>query len=131
MQPAVEMSQNEQFPEITNELFAHLFALYGVLDNTGRVLEIAGSIFDKTNIEPRLLRNQVFSETAFWQSSEANSRAVTVALRKAIKGNFVRLQAQFRVSSKERIPVELNFIPAGPDRRIYVCARLIDTSKYE
>src|SRR5687767_15751960 len=99
MRTAAEMSQNEQFPAITNELFARLFELYGVLDNAGRVIEITGSIFDRTNIEPHLLRNQVFSETAFWQSSEANSRAVTLALNKAINGNFGRLQARFRVSS--------------------------------
>jgi PAS domain S-box-containing protein len=131
MRSAVEMSQNEQFPEITNELFARLFELYGVLDNAGRVIEISGSIFDRTSTEPQLLQNQVFSETAFWQSSEANSRAVTVALNKAVKGSFARLQAQFRVSSKEKLPVELNFIPAGTDQRIYVCARLIDTAKYK
>jgi PAS domain S-box-containing protein len=129
MQVAAEMSQNEQFPEITNEIVSRLFELYGVLDGSGRVLTVGGTIFDRTTTEPKLLQSQVFSETAFWQSSEANSRSVVSALNKAIEGEFVRLRADFRVSSKEKLPMELNFMPSSQSQRINVLARLVETSK--
>ncbi|MFL6469106.1 MAG: ATP-binding protein [Pyrinomonadaceae bacterium] len=120
---AAEMSQNEQFPKSVETVFGHLFELYGVLDDSGRIIEIAGPIFERTNLEPRLLHSQVFSETAFWQSSDANSKAVTTALKNTLKGNFSRVEVEFRVSSKEKIPLELNLIPAENDGRIYICAR--------
>ena len=129
MHIAAEMSQNEQFPEITNKIFARLFELYGVLDTSGRVITMVGSIFERTATEPKLLQNQVFSETAFWQSSEANSRAVVSALKKAINGSFVRFNADFRVSSKEKLPLELSFVPLEEDRCIFVSARAIEKPK--
>ena len=126
MQIAAEMSQNEQFPEITNKIFSRLFELYGVLDTAGRVITMSGSIFERTSTDPELLRNQVFSETAFWQSSEANSRAVISALKKAVKGEFVRLNAAFRISSKEKQPLELTFLPVEEKQCIVVSARAIE-----
>ncbi len=129
MQIAAEMSQNEQFPEITNKIFARLFELYGVLDTSGRVITMAGTIFERTATEPKLLQNQVFSETAFWQSSEANSRAVINALRSAVEGKFVRLNANFRISSKEKLPLELSFVPVEEKECIFVSARVVERPK--
>ena len=129
MQIAAEMSQNEQFPEITNKIFSRLFELHGVLDTAGRVITMSGSIFQRTATEPELLRNQVFSETAFWQSSEGNSRAVISALKKAIKGEFVRLNAEFRISSKEKQSLELSFLPVEEYQCIVVSARAIERPK--
>ena len=60
---AAEMSQNEQFPPIAEIIFSRLFDLYGVLDDTGRVIEIAGPIFQnnecrtKTASQPGFFRN--------------------------------------------------------------------------
>jgi PAS domain S-box-containing protein len=129
MHIAAEMSQNEQFPEITNKIFSRIFELYGVLDNAGRVITMDGSIFDRTATEAKLLQNQVFSETAFWQSSEANSRAVVSALKKAIEGDFVRFNADFRVSSKEKLPLELSFVPLAEKQCIFVSARSVEKPK--
>jgi len=120
---AAEMSQNEQFPKTVEIVFDRLFELYGLLDDSGRIIELAGSIFDKTNVEPHLLQSQVFSETAFWQSSEANSAAVTKVLKDALSGSFARVFVDFRASSKQKVPLELNLIPSENDGRIFVCAR--------
>jgi PAS domain S-box-containing protein len=129
MQIAAEMSQNEQYANLANDIFSRLFDLYGVLDASGRVIEIDGSLFAHTAIEPQLLQNQVFPETAFWQSSEANSRAVTSAFETAGKGEFSRIKADFRASSKVKLPVELSFVPAGNENRIYVFAKSADVPK--
>ena len=51
-------------------IFRNIFDLFGTLDHEGRVVRLAGRIFDKTNTDPSLLVGQRFSETVFWQSSE-------------------------------------------------------------
>ena len=128
MSIAVEMSQNEQFPQMVDIVFSRLFELYGVLDGAGRVIEIAGPVFDKTNVEPKLLHTQVFSETAFWQSSESNSRAVNSAVQQALEGTPAKVEVEFRASSREKIPLELNLIPNPENGQIYVCAREVNES---
>lgn len=123
MNLAAEMSQNEQFPAIIEIIFSHMFDLYGVLDDSGRVIEIAGPIFHQTNVEPKLLHSQIFSETAFWQSSESNSRAVTSALQQALNGDHSAIKVDFRASSKQKIPLELDLFPDKNNGQIYICAR--------
>jgi PAS domain S-box-containing protein len=113
----------EKTTSINPEVFNHLFELWGMLDDAGRVISISGSIFDDVKVDPQLLRGQMFSETAFWQTSEATSRSVTAAVGDAAKGKDVEIKVDFRVSSKERRPVELTLIPTGDQGRIFVCAR--------
>jgi hypothetical protein len=54
---------------VTRDVFNHLFELWGMLDEGGRVISISGSIFDDVKVDPQLLIGQMFSETAFWQTS--------------------------------------------------------------
>ena len=106
-------------------VYDHLFELWGLLDESGRVITISGSIFDDVKVDPQLLPGQMFSETAFWQTSEATSRAVTSAVTDAGRGKVVEISVDFRVSSKERRPVELTLVPTGDRGEIFVCARRI------
>ncbi len=106
----------------TAKIFAHVFDLHGLLDFNGRVLEMGGSIFDRANAEPKNLDGQVFAETAFWQSSETTSHDVTAAVKNALDGNIVKLSVDFRVNARERIPVDLTFIPTESCETIFVCA---------
>ena len=108
---------------VTRDVFNHLFELWGMLDEGGRVISISGSIFDDVKVDPQLLIGQMFSETAFWQTSEATSRSVTAAVGDAAAGKDVEIKVDFRVSSKERRPVELTLVPTGDRGNIFVCAR--------
>src|SRR5688572_8805157 len=110
---------------VSPTVFDHLFELWGVLDEMGRVIAISGSIFDDVKVDPQLLAGQMFSETAFWQTSEATSRAVTSAVSDAGLGKAVGINVDFRVSSKERRPVELTLVPTEDQGRIFVCARQV------
>ena len=113
----------EKTTSVDPEVFNRLFELWGMLDAGGRVISISGSIFDDVKVDPHLLSGQMFSETAFWQTSEATSRAVTAAVGDAARGKDVEIKVDFRVSSKEKRPVELTLIPTGDGGRIFVCAR--------
>lgn len=106
----------------TAKIFAHVFDLYGLLDFNGRVLEMGGSIFDRASAEPKNLDGQIFAETAFWQSSETTSRAVTAAVKSSLDGNIVKLNVDFRVNAREKIPVDLTFVPTEKCETVFVCA---------
>ena len=116
---------NDETTSVSTDVFDHLFELWGMLDEAGRVIAISGSIFDDVKVDPQLLSGQMFSETAFWQTSEATSRAVTSAVADAGQGEVVEINVDFRVSSKERRPVELTLIPTGNQGTIFVCARRV------
>jgi len=117
-------------PSVDPILFSHLFELWGVLDGNGRVIEVSGSIFDDVRVDPQLLRGQIFSETAFWQTSEANSRSVTSAVANARAGEVVKLIVDFRISSKKKQSLELTLVPSEGGRT-FVCARNIDSAKHD
>jgi PAS domain S-box-containing protein len=119
----VNVVANDRNTAVGPVVFDHLFELWGVLDETGRVITISGSIFDNVKVDPQLLPGQMFSETAFWQTSEATSRAVTSAVADAGQGRVVEVNVDFRISSKERRPVELILVPTGDQGQIFVCAR--------
>ncbi len=108
------------------EIIRHAFDLYGTIDRKGRVIEIQGNLFEETNVEPGRLVGQVFAETVFWQSSEANSRAVIDSVEKALADDVIKLRVSFRATAKEKIPVDLTFVPSPAGDRVFVLARRVE-----
>lgn len=94
-------------------IFRNIFDLFGTLDREGRVVRLAGRIFDKTNTDPSLLVGQRFSETVFWQSSENTGAFLDRAVEMAAKGKPVDELLDFRVSADEKIPVEIHLERTG------------------
>ncbi|MEO5858020.1 MAG: ATP-binding protein [Pyrinomonadaceae bacterium] len=126
----------EGFDANSTAIFHRAFDLYGVLDGEGHILDLRGRIFDRTSAQPDLLVRQPFAESVFWQTSEANVRAVEKALSDAATSDTIRVADQsirldFRISSDEKIPLELRFEPiesANDDRRVFVSARTSEAS---
>ncbi len=102
-------------------IFANVFDLFGTLDETGKVIDLGGRIFERTNANPELLTGQRFAETVFWQSSENTAKIIEKSIESAAAGEHCRLLLDFRVSADEKIPVELIFQPLG--QTIFVCAQ--------
>ena len=99
------------FYPYTTDIFWSVFDFFGMLDTTGRVMTLDGSIFSETKIDPKLLIGQRFSETVFWQASENTSRSVGDAIEAAVAGNGSETIVDFRVSSDKKVPVELILQP--------------------
>lgn len=99
----------------TREVFYNAFDLFGILDKHGRVIELSGSIFEKSSADPSLLKGQIFSETVFWQSSENTSRVLESAIDKAASGAMSKILVDFRISADQKIVVELSMLPLSED----------------
>src|SRR4051794_23811480 len=103
---------------------ASIFELFGILDGEGRVVRLAGSIFDKTNTNPTLLVGQRFAETVFWQSSAHTSKLLERAISGALLGQPSDSLLDFRVSADEKIAMEVSLRPLGSSH-ILCCAKSI------
>lgn len=112
-------------------LFDEIFELYGTIDAVGRVADMRGRIFDRTNTDPDLLVGQILSETVFWQSSQNTSKLLSNAIETAGSGKKVEIILDFRISVDEKIPLDITLLPlARPDESatIFVCAITHDRS---
>jgi signal transduction histidine kinase/CheY-like chemotaxis protein len=103
------------FYPYTEKIFRNVFDFFGTLDRDGRVINLDGSIFDQTKVDPRLLVGQLLSETVFWQTSENNSRSVQDAIERSSSGEASRVLVDFRVSSDRKVAVELFLQPLQLD----------------
>ena len=109
------------FYPYTESIFWSVFDFFGTLDIRGRVISLAGSIFEQTKIDPKLLIGQQLSETVFWQASENTSRTIEEAIEPAAGGKSSRTIVDFRISSDRKVAVEVFLQPlkndghAGPD----------------
>ena len=120
----------------TFEIFKNLFSIYGTLNPQGKVLSLAGSIFDKTFADPKLLIGQNLTETVFWQSSEANFRLITDAVEAASRGIMSKTILQFRISKEEICYLELNLFPVHDEKthkleRINLCGQDVTAREKE
>ena len=127
----------EGFDANSTAIFDRAFDLYGVLDREGNILDLRGNIFEKTSAKPDLLVRQSFHESVFWQTSEANVRAVEKAFAEAaasegIRGTDRSIRLDFRLSAEEKLPLELSFEPIRSENdegRIFVSARASESSR--
>ena len=103
------------FYPYTENIFWSVFDFFGTLDAQGRVISLAGSIFEQTRIDPKLLIGQRLSETVFWQASENTSRTVEEAIEQAAAGKPSRTIVDFRISSDRKTAVEVFLQPLKQD----------------
>lgn len=121
----MEFPLNEQ----TIEIFKNLFSIYGTITpDEGKVLSLAGNIFDKTFADPYQLIGHNLTETVFWQSSEANFRLINDAVNAASKGITSKTTLEFRISKEEKSFVELNLYPVYDEdtrkiKHIFLCGQ--------
>jgi PAS domain S-box-containing protein len=108
-------SMSVPFYQHTEEIFKNVFDFYGMIDASGFVIKLSGTIFDETKTDPDLLIGQRLSETVFWQTSENNSRTVEEAIESAAAGDRSKVIVDFRVSSDKKVPVEILFQPIRGD----------------
>jgi len=111
---------NERFPNI----FCDVFAFFGILNKKGYLINLTGSILEKTNFNPELLIGQKFSETVFWQSSEHTSKILDKAIEDSSEGKTIKTLLDFRISSENKLVVELNLYPSlkKNTQEIFFCA---------
>ncbi|HVE56300.1 MAG TPA: hypothetical protein VNB22_05685, partial [Pyrinomonadaceae bacterium] len=112
----------------TTEILKNLFAIYGTISPQGKVLSLAGNIFNKTFADPNDLIGHNLTETVFWQSSDANFRMITDAVEAAGKGITSKTVLEFRISKEEKCFVELNLCPIYKEDRseikhIFLCGQ--------
>ncbi len=122
----------------TAEVFNYLFALYGTIDSNGKVLTLAGRIFEKTLTDPQLLIGHKLTETVFWQSSEYNFRLINDAVEAACKGITSKTILEFRINKDEKIFIELNLCPFFDEtggfrsiKHIFVCGQDVTAREKE
>ena len=112
----------------TETIFNNIFDFYGTLDADGRVISLSGRIFESTNTNPELLTGQLFSQTVFWQSSENTARIFESSIEKAASGEASKLLLDFRISSEEKVAVEVNLQPLSNGKqqsRIFICGQAL------
>ena len=127
----------EGFDANSTAIFERAFDLYGVLDGDGHILDLRGRIFEKTSAQPELLVRQPFAESVFWQTSEANVRAVEKGWSEAASSVTLHdadqsIRLDFRINADEKIPLELRFEPIESGdfgRRVFVSARSSESSR--
>jgi len=103
------------FYPYTEDIFWSVFDFFGTLDTTGRVISLAGSIFDQTKTDPTLLIGQPLSETVFWQASENTSKTVEEAIESSAAGASSKIIVDFRISSDKKVAVEMMLQPLSRD----------------
>lgn len=101
------------FNEQIKSIFTELFAFFGAVNKQGYLLNLSGHILEKTNLNVELLIGQKFSETVFWQSSEHTSKILDKAVEEASEGKPVKTLLDFRVSSENKLIIELNLYPSS------------------
>src|SRR5690606_22010828 len=109
----------------TGPLMTEIFDLFGTLDPEGRVIEVAGRIFELTGTDPELLTGQIFSETVFWQSSKNTPKALKDAIARAAAGEKADLVIDYRLGVGKKVPLDMSVLPhpnAG-SQNIFVCGR--------
>ena len=120
----------------TIEIFKNIFSIYGTITPQGKVLSLAGSIFDKTFADPQQLIGHNLTETVFWQSSDANFRMITDAVEAASKGITSKTILEFRISKEEKSYLELNLYPVYEENRpaikhIFLCGQDVTAREKE
>lgn len=106
----------------TLSVFENVFALFGTVTNKGFLLNLRGKIFEQTSLNPELLIGQKFSETVFWQSSEHTARILEKSIEEAAEGKASKTLLDFRISSDNKLVVELNLHSSKNAEEIFFCA---------
>ncbi len=122
----------------TVDIFNNLFSIYGTISPRGKVLALAGKIFEKTLLDPNLLTGQNLTETVFWQSSEQNYQMITCAVEAACKGIMSKTILEFRISKEEISFIELNLCPVYSEeqnlrqiKHIFLCGQDVTAREKE
>jgi PAS domain S-box-containing protein len=132
-----ELNNTMEFPlDIqTTEIFKNIFSIYGTITPDGKVLSLAGKIFENTFADPQLLIGHNLTETVFWQSSEANFRLITDAVGAAAKGITSKTILEFRISKEEKSFIELNLAPVYDEsakiKHVFLCGQDVTTREKE
>lgn len=93
------------------ELFDNIFDLYGLLDSSGKVVFVSGSVFEQAKTDPGLLVGQRLADTAYWQSSDTTPQIIQGAIEQASAGQAQKALLDFRISSDKKIAMEVRFLP--------------------
>ena len=118
-----------EIDEYSHEIFKDLFAFFGILSSEGSILSLSGRIFSEMSVKPEVLIGQNFTEVVFWQTSDENINILKHTLENAGSVEKQSVLVNFRVSSKEKIPVELQIKTFPEKKQIFFCAR--KTSNFE
>ncbi len=112
-------------------IFENVFAFFGTLSPAGFVLSLEGSIFERTETDPKLLVGQKFSETVYWQSSEHIPEILESAIAEAAKGTKCKIFLDFRVSANEIANLEFFLQPLNKGKEIFFCAQEVTERERE
>ena len=97
--------------EIANEVLNEISAFSGAMSFDGKILSLAGKVFERTETNPNLLVGQKFSETVYWQANESVPKILDNAVEVAASGEKTFVLLDFRVSAEEILKVELFLYP--------------------
>lgn len=104
-------------------VFENVFAFYGIINHKGYLINLSGKIFEQTNLNPALLIGQRFSETVFWQSSEHTAKILEKSIEEtANEAKASKTLLDFRISSDNKLIVELHLHPSKNAEEIFFCA---------
>ncbi len=119
----------------TRNIFLDVFSFFGTLSPKGTVLSLFGKVFEKADVNPEVLVGQLFSETVFWQSSEHTSLILIEAIAAAKKGKNEKVLLDFRISSNEKIVIELYIYPLfdiqDQLKHLFFCANEVTSRERE
>lgn len=106
-------------------IFNNIFIFWGTLSREGFILSLAGGIFERVETDPEILVGQKFTETVFWQTSDFNAQLLADSISAANTGKNSKVDLEFRISSKEKIIIELHLQPVNGGNEIFFCAQEI------
>lgn len=122
-----------RFDEQIEKIFDCIFEFYGLLLPDGKVLTLAGKIFEKTFTDPRHLTGHFFADTVFWQTSEQNYQNIQTAIEEARGGAVSKKVLEFRISATESKLVELSLCPVlkddGKIKHIFVLGQIVSAEE--
>ncbi|HTK26722.1 MAG TPA: ATP-binding protein [Pyrinomonadaceae bacterium] len=126
IQEISDKTRNSDINSETIGIFENIFDFFGMLDANGNVLWLRGKVFDEINVDPDLLKDQKFSETVFWQSSENTAGLLDKAIRRSAAGQVVRELLNFRLTADNKFAIEVTLQPldgTNRDGRIFISAQ--------
>ncbi len=129
----VSAAENDAFTldKMNADIFKNVFAFFGTLTADGIVLSLEGKIFERAVTDPKLLINQKFSETVYWQASEFTAGILDNSIAEAAKGVKSKSLLEFRVGAGEIIVIELYLHPLNESKLIFFCAQEVTARERE
>jgi len=102
--------------EQLRSILDHAFEFIGVVDVSGRVLEVNAAALQFAGVTRDQVIGQPFADTAWWRWSTDQQARLAAGIKQAARNQFVRFEAEHRAADGTVEPIDFSFTPVRDNR---------------